>query len=75
MKTVLELLKQNEQLTMNELVIDMKNKYPTFYITSQHSGQVVYVPNEVGICKKTMGRENPKPYRSSNVLTLSGPNR
>jgi transposase len=26
--TALELLKQNEQLTMNELAIDMKKKYP-----------------------------------------------
>ena len=39
--TALELLKQNEQLTMNELLVDMKNKYPTFDITSQHLGQIV----------------------------------
>ena len=26
---------------MNELVIDMKNKYPDFYITPQHLGQIV----------------------------------
>ena len=31
--TALDLLKQNEQLTMNELLVDMKNKYPTFDIT------------------------------------------
>ena len=30
--TALDLLKQNEQLTMNELLVDMKNKYPTFHI-------------------------------------------
>ena len=41
MKTALELLKQNEQLTMNELAIDMKKKYPTFDITPQHLGQVI----------------------------------
>lgn len=41
MKTALELLKQNEQLTMNELVIDMKNKYHTFDITPQLLGQVI----------------------------------
>jgi transposase len=29
-KTALELLKQNEQLTMNELDIEMKKNYPTF---------------------------------------------
>ena len=40
-KTALELLKQNEQLTMNELAIDMKKKYPSFDITSQHLGQVL----------------------------------
>ena len=26
---------------MNELLIDMKNKYPTFDITPQHLGQIV----------------------------------
>jgi hypothetical protein len=40
-KTALELLKQNEQLTMNELDIEMKKKYPTFDITPQHLGQVI----------------------------------
>lgn len=30
--TALELLKQNEQLTMNELAIDIKKKYPSFDI-------------------------------------------
>jgi transposase len=39
--TALELLKQNEQLTMNELVIDIKKKYPSFDITPQHLGQIV----------------------------------
>jgi transposase len=37
-KTALELLKKNEQLTMNELAFDMKQKYPTFDITPQHLG-------------------------------------
>jgi len=32
-KSALELLKNNEQFTMNELVIDIKKKYPTFDIT------------------------------------------
>ncbi len=39
--TALDLLKQNEQLTMNELAVDMKNKYPTFDITSQHLGHML----------------------------------
>ena len=37
-KTALELLKQNEQLTTNELAINMKKKYPAFDITTQHLG-------------------------------------
>ena len=41
MKTALELLKKNEQLTMNELAFDMKQKYPTFDITHQHLGHVI----------------------------------
>jgi transposase len=39
--TALELLKQNEQLTMNELAFDMKQKYKDFDITPQHLGQIV----------------------------------
>jgi transposase len=32
-KTALDVLKKNEQITMEELVIDMKKHYPTFDIT------------------------------------------
>jgi transposase-like protein len=39
--TALELLKKNEQLTMNELALDMKQKYKDFNITPQHLGQIV----------------------------------
>ena len=39
--TALDLLKQNEQLTMNELVFDMKQKYKDFVVTTQHLGQIV----------------------------------
>lgn len=39
--TALELLKKNEQLTMNELALDMKQKYKEFDITPQHLGQIV----------------------------------
>jgi transposase len=39
--TALELLKQNEQLNMNELAVDMKSKYNKFDITPQHLGQVI----------------------------------
>jgi len=37
-KTALELLKKNEQITMEELVVDMKKQYPKFDITPQHLG-------------------------------------
>ena len=52
--TALDLLKQNEQLTMNELLVDMKNKYPTFYITSQHLGQIVRDNNKTRIIFTTL---------------------
>ena len=39
-KTALDVLKKNEQITMEELVVDMKKQYPTFNITPQHLGQV-----------------------------------
>ena len=57
-KTALELLKQNEQLTMNELAIDMKNKYPTFDITSQHLGQIIRDNNKTR--KRTRHEHFPK---------------
>ena len=54
----LDLLKQNEQLTMNELLIDMKNKYPTFDITPQHLGQIVRDNNKTR--KRTRHEHFPK---------------
>jgi transposase len=57
-KIALELLKQNEQLTMNELVIDMKKKYPTFDITPQHLGQVIRDNNKTR--KRTRHEHFPK---------------
>jgi transposase len=57
-KTALELLKQNEQLTMNELAIDMKKKYPTFDITPQHLGQIIRDNNKTR--KRTRHEHFPK---------------
>jgi len=57
-KTALELLKNNEQFTMNELVIDMKKKYPTFDITPQHLGQVIRDNNKTR--KRTRHEHFPK---------------
>ena len=45
--TALELLKQNEQLTMNELAFDMKQKYKEFDITPQHLALFHYVPSNI----------------------------
>ena len=56
--TALELLKQNEQLTMNELAIDIKKKYPSFDITHQHLGQVIRDNNKTR--KRTRHEHFPK---------------
>jgi len=56
--TALELLKRNEQLTMNELVIDIKKKYPSFNITPQHLGQVIRDNNKTR--KRTRHEHFPK---------------
>ena len=56
--TALELLKQNEQLTMNELAIDIKKKYPSFDITPQHLGQVIRDNNKTR--KRTRHEHFPK---------------
>ena len=56
--TALNLLKQNEQLTMNELLVDMKKIYPTFDITPQHLGQVIRDNNKTR--KRTRHEHFPK---------------
>ena len=40
-KTALEFLNKNKQLTMNELVLELKKEYKEFNITPQHLGQVI----------------------------------
>ena len=57
-KTALELLKKNEQLTMNELAFDIKQKYPTFDITPQHLGHVIRDNNQTR--KRTRHEHFPK---------------
>lgn len=57
-KNALDLLKKNEQLTMNELVVDMKQKYPTFDITPQHLGQIIRDNNKTR--KRTRHEHFPK---------------
>ena len=63
--TALDLLKQNEQLTMNELLVDMKNKYPTFDITAQHLGQIVRDNNETRKKNKTSAFSKRKIQKTS----------
>ena len=57
-KTALELLKQNEQLTMSELVMEIKQKYPDFDITPQHLGHVLRDNNRTR--KRTRHEHFPK---------------
>ena len=54
----LELLRQNEQLTISELVIIMKKLYPNFSITPQHLGQVLRDNNKTR--KRTRDEHFPK---------------
>ena len=56
--TALELLKNTEQLTMQELVVDMKHQYPSFDITPQHLGQIVRDNNKTR--KRTRHEHFPK---------------
>ena len=51
-------MKQNEQLTMSELVIIMKKLYPDFSITPQHLGQVLRDNNKTR--KRTIHEHFPK---------------
>jgi len=57
-KYAIQKLKENEQITMEELCKIVKKKYKDFDITPQHFGR----------CEKFQIRENPKPYKSGNIL-------
>ena len=56
--TALELLKKNEQLTMQELVVDMKHRYYNFDIPPQHLGQIIRDNNKTR--KRTRHEHFPK---------------
>jgi len=71
--TALELLKKNEQLTMNELAIDIKKKYPSFDITPQHLGQIIRDNNKTR--KRTRHEHFPKerykkPIEKENEMNI-----
>jgi len=57
-KTALKLVDNNEQLTMDELLFDMKQKYPTFDITRQHLGRIIRTNNRTR--KRTRHQHFPK---------------
>lgn len=57
-KSALQLLKTNEQITMDEMVYDMKKKYTTFDITPQHLGHIIRDNNKTR--KRTRHEHFPK---------------
>ena len=71
-KTALEFLNKNKQLTMNELVLELKKEYKEFNITPQHLGQVIRDNNKTR--KRTRHEHFPnerykKPINKKNLLT------
>lgn len=58
MKSALDMIDKNEQLTMDELLFEMKNKYKDFDITRQHLGRVVRANNRTR--KRTRHQHFPK---------------
>ena len=62
-KYAINLLKQNEQLTMNELVKIIKKKYIEFDITPQHLGQIIRDNNITR--KRTRHEHYPKERRGT----------
>jgi len=57
-KTALDMLNKNEQLNMDELLYDMKNKYNELDITRQHLGRVIRENNRTR--KRTRHEHFPK---------------
>jgi transposase len=57
-KTALDMLNKNEQLTMDELLFDMKNKYNELDITRQHLGRIIRANNRTR--KRTRHQHFPK---------------
>ena len=53
LKSALGIIDRNEQLTMGELLFEMKNKYEDFDITIQHLGIVVHINNKTRKNKET----------------------
>lgn len=60
-KHALSMIDRNEQLTMDELLIDMKQKHNNLDITSQHLGSVIRANNRTR--KRTRHQHFPKKRR------------
>jgi transposase len=60
-KTALNIIDKNDQITMDELLFDIKQKYPTFNITRQHLGRVIRINNRTR--KRTRHQHFPKERR------------
>ena len=60
-KTALNVVDKNEQLTMDELLFDMKRKYKDFDITPQHLGSIIRNNNRTR--KRTRHQHYPKERR------------
>jgi len=59
-KTALNMIDTNEQLTMEELLVDLKNQYKDLDITRQHLGSVVRENNRTR--KRTHHQHYPKVF-------------
>ena len=57
-KTAVNMIDKNEQLTMDELLFDMKQKYHDFNITRQHLGRIIRTNNRTR--KRTRHQHFPK---------------
>ena len=60
-KTAVNMIDKNEQITMDELLFDMKHKYNTFDITPRHLGRVIRANNRTR--KRTRHQHYPKERR------------
>ena len=60
-KSALKMVDENEQLTMEELLFEMKNKYRDFDISRQHLGRIIRANNRTR--KRTRHQHFPKERR------------
>ena len=61
-------MKQNEQVTMSELVMDMKKLYPDFNITPKHLGHVLRDNNKTR--KRTRHEQDMNIFQKKDIRNL-----